>query len=133
MTFKIGDITLIFDLQNKVYSANPESAIGKTYTYTLLKSLIEIGRDDILLVTYDDVRSAGLDRIKELVTTKKYTLIFMDKADLYMTRELFNLLCATNTVVFMDYKSSPLIDYICGFDCCIDFNKDGLRYYEDTI
>lgn len=132
MLLSCGNKTIEFRLGPGVYTDwSSDSATGKTYTCKFLNSLIEYGRRDILVISYDLVKSAGIDQIIRQVVKGNYSLIFADRADLYVTRDLYTALLNSGAVVYLDSKDSCLNPDICGRECYIDFTKEGFVYYED--
>lgn len=134
MVFKCGDKTVEFRLPCGIYTDySMDSATGKTYTCSLLNALIEYGRTDLLVVTYDDVKLIGIKPVIEKIKQGSYSLIFMDRANMYMTEELFEVLQGSQAIVYLDYKWNRVNRNICGSECYIDFTREGLLYYADDV
>lgn len=132
MKFEFPTKTIDFDLSPGVYSNwDCDSACGKTYTLNLLQSFVNLGRKDILLLTYDFVNAAGLDKVKSMVLNNEYVLIFADRADMYMDEELYDLFCKSGAIVFIDSKMNGKKG-IYGAEAYIEMTEREIRYYEDN-
>ncbi len=133
MELKCGSKRIIFDLEPGIYSAWGESASGKTYTCLLLNALIEIGYKDILVITYNTDTANSQSNTIELLKNNKYSLIFADRADLYITKELYDLLDNSGAIVYLDCKQSSENCHLCGLDCVMEMTENEIKYYADDI
>lgn len=133
MQFTIGSTKVIFDMPIGVYTAWPESAAGKTYTATLLKSLAALGDTSVLVLTFESVQYLSEQDIINMINRQSYKVIFVDRADRYVTRKICEALSESNAIVYMDCKNNNKDIFICGEDCEIEFSEDIIRYYVDTI
>lgn len=123
-----------FDLESGVYTdCSEDSATGKTFTTKLLNALIADGHEDILVLTYDNVNAAGVDKYINKIKNGKYNLIFADRANLYMNNYLYNALIESDAIVFMDIKPNGSGNEYYGKDCSIDFELGRIKYYVDYI
>lgn len=98
------------NLNNKIYILGQDSAEGKSYLFSLLKSLKQRpeNRHDIYLVTY----SEELDIEKVIFDLEEFNgkLVMLDRADLYWCTNLGNALKnLSDLIVLLDLKSN---DYI---------------------
>ena len=104
----VGDVELTITMSNKICILDKETATGKSYLLKLLKSLkTEVGhKDNILLITYDDVRSesAVIESIKDF----KGTLILVDRFDLYFSLNIVNALIQSGKACLVDLKNMYL-------------------------
>jgi hypothetical protein len=98
---------LLINKNNGIYGFIPDSGKGKIYVYYLLEKL---GINDMALVTYHN-DTEKIAREIELATddTKQYRLIYLDRADMYMTEELYNKLLklSKHTTIMMNLKGIP--------------------------
>jgi hypothetical protein len=85
-----------------------ESATGKTYMMNLLATASRLKLVDALCMTYDSNLSE-MDVISKL-TEKKYEIIFIDKFDNYVTKDICKALMEIkDTVVLLDLKDLNLL------------------------
>lgn len=92
-----------------VYTLDSNSATGKSYIAGLLSTL-----DNVCVVTYNKVSTVLSAALQEAMSGK-YELVFLDRCDLYMTKELFTqlLALAKTTIVILDLKDfCPFTDIV---------------------
>lgn len=132
MKLEYGGYTIDFDLGNKVYTAFPDSAVGKTFTVKLLKNISALDRDDILVIDYEYAKHYSSDQLIELISSRKYSLIFADRADRWCTEEIYEALWNSGAIVYADFKDcNP--DDMSGVYCEIDFTDGSIKYHENNI
>lgn len=101
LKYRIRGIDLCIWLSNGIYFFPPESAEGKTFVYSLLKDVR--GWDNTVLpLTYRDYTD-GTD-IPNLLRSKEYSVVMLDRFDLYQTREIADVLGE------LSYKIPIMID-----------------------
>jgi hypothetical protein len=86
----IEDKNVSIRKENGIYGLLPDGGSGKTYLYHLLNVL---NSDDIATVTYHtDEKQLAKEITSAIDPNKQYKLIYMDRADLYMTEDLYKTL-----------------------------------------
>ena len=124
---------VIFDLPPGVYTADSESAIGKTYSYKLLDGFKSLGDKSIFLLTFSIASNMREEDIIAKIHDTSYRVIFLDRADLYLTEDIITTILSNRTaVIYVDTKSSNKFGFS-GRDCLIDFKEGCITYYEDNI
>lgn len=119
-------MTIKINLSNGIYQADPVSASGKSYLYTMLQ---ELGRDDILTLSYKDMKFLINEVAINEIFSQNYKLILVDRYDLYAGM-LDNYLqrYKTTAIVIIDLKqkSEDWIEHMCEFDlteCRLEVNE----------
>jgi hypothetical protein len=99
---------VVINIDNGIYAFMDESATGKTYMMNLLDAASRLKLVDALCMTYDSDLSE-MEVISKL-TDKKYEIIFMDKFDNYITKDICKTLMEIkDTIVLLDLKDLNLL------------------------
>lgn len=134
MILECGNYEIIFDLEPGVYTdSESNSATGKTYTTKMLKGLIAAGNKNILVLSYDTVSSGGIEKYINIIESNNFDIIFVDRASLYITSELYSALENSGAIVYLDIKENESLDSHYGKECSIEFIKGRIRYYVDSF
>lgn len=132
MLLEYGGYTISFELGHAVHTAFPDSAVGKTFTAKLLKSISALERDDILVIDYEYAKHYSSNQLIDKIKSRKYSLIFADRADRWCTEDIYETLWDADTIVYADFKDcNP--DDMYGLKCNISFTNGSIRYYENNI
>jgi ABC-type oligopeptide transport system ATPase subunit len=93
--------------RNGIYGLLPEGGCGKTFLYSVL---IKLDMPNTVAITYSN-NEIRMNSELSLVLERSiaYDLIYLDRADMYMTEELYKELVdiSNNTTVVMDLKKRP--------------------------
>lgn len=133
MEYRIGRVTLRFELPPGVYTALPLSSTGKTYTARLLQSIEDEYSEDILVLTYSHLADMSEEALCKRIKSAKYKLIFADRADLYITKGVYECLLKSGAVVYLDCKDNNSDNDIVGKDCDIEFTEQEIVYSVDSF
>lgn len=126
--YNIGGKDINIRLYNGIWVPYSESAMGKTYLMSLLRAYAVRNKDEIMSITLDSYKD-DLWFVSE-INRVKYELIFLDRADLYLTQECANCLIGLNSVVIIDIKNSSNIHGIGINFCEIYFDEKGFEVYD---
>ncbi len=96
-----------------------------------LNALIASGHNNILVISYNNVRESGLAKYLNLIRSGSYSLIFVDRADLYFTDELYDALWKSGAIVYLDLKLNLLPIEALGDKYYIELSNNEVRYYVD--
>lgn len=116
MELVAGATKICINLQNGIYVLDKDSATGKSYLYTLLKSLHVAHVADIYPITYD-INCNYQKILLELIRLKPH-LIICDRFDKYYNDLAINSLVDTNSIILLDWKHvkpNYLVQYDCAF------------------
>ncbi len=131
MNIKYGNLSINIELKNGIYHFDFQSGIGKTYFYEKLKSYkIFSGRQDIRTISYDDIKDLrNYSNMIYDLNSKHYSIIMFDRADLYMNRELADILYGLNSIVLIDIKDFQRAPNLAADMCFIEFTQEGINIY----
>lgn len=134
MLYKSSNKVVDFRLTPGVYTDwSGDSATGKTYTKILLDALIASGETGVLTCTYADLKFAGEEAVINKIESGSYDVIFIDRANLYMSDRLYAVLKQSGAIVYLDIKSNVKGLKYCGSECYMNFTEEGIVYYADTV
>lgn len=114
------------NLDNGIYQVDPVSASGKSYLYSMLQ---ELDREDILSLSYKDMKLLANKEAKNELFSRDYKLILIDRYDLYngvLNEYLQRYNEKAIVIVDLKQKSEDWIDHMCEFN----LTKDELEVNE---
>ena len=114
------------NLSNGIYQAEPVSSSGKSYLYTMLQ---ELGRDDILALSYKDMKFLVNEAAINEIFSQNYKLILVDRYDLcegVLDNYLQRYENTAIVIIDLKQKSESWIEHMCEFDlteCRLEVNE----------
>jgi hypothetical protein len=107
--FNLKPKKLSIDLEPGLYAFDDISASGKTYLMGLLNALNELEQISVCNITYK--KDICIENVINEINKKTYDVIFFDRMDLYITRELCDAISVLpkETIVLMDIKDLNLL------------------------
>lgn len=111
LEYSVSDVKIKINANNKIYVLGVDSAEGKSYLYTLLKSLQQRPeyKDKLLLVTYSD--DMDIQRIISKIEGFRGDLVMMDRLDIYWCEELRSAIKQKHECpILLDLKSNDYIN-----------------------
>jgi hypothetical protein len=97
------------NLDSGIYAFEDTAANGKTYLMSLIKTLNELELLKACNITYK--KDLSIENVIEEISQSKYDIIFFDRMDLYVTKELCVAIenVPKETIVLMDIKDLNLL------------------------
>ena len=124
-----NDYEIQIELEAGAYHFLPYSATGKTY---LARMLYGLNERDILVITYDTIKTVGESWAIEKIQKGSYSLIFLDRFDLYGSNEMITAVeqAAKKAIVLLDSKMvNELSKSLCTRLAGISFDNSQISVY----
>ncbi len=130
MIVDVGRMSVVIDLKPSIYVLYPESGIGKTYLYSLIKAANSEGQD-VVAFTYSDANQ-GIENLISNLKSRAWRFVILDRYDLYENIQISNVLSELKCPVLVDLKCTRLEHF--GWDNCeLDLSENRIRLYVDDI
>lgn len=124
--FMYGEISVKVSLPKRINVVRGDSGTGKTFLAKVLEQL-EIMGYEVVSIRYDNYKAISCDQIRLFSSN---TLLVLDNADLYMTRELQNAILETKATCLIYIRDTCLFNISNSALCKVSYEGKELSIRE---